>query len=112
RLGVKLPNPTNDHEREETPILQILKAEYRQKEEAERKRLFYVAVTRARDHLILCGEAPAAVPETLASGKTRMAWLAHCLGLSLEAYARGEAVLEALRIPLILDPAAIPAEAE
>jgi ATP-dependent helicase/nuclease subunit A len=112
RLGVKLPNPTNDHEREETPILQILKAEYRQKEEVERKRLFYVAVTRARDHLILCGEAPAAVPETLASGKTRMAWLAHCLGLSPEAYARGEAVLEALRIPLILDPAAIPAEAE
>ncbi|WP_332449819.1 UvrD-helicase domain-containing protein [Methanoculleus sp.] len=112
RLGVKLPNPATDHEREETPILRVLKAEYRQKEEAERKRLFYVAVTRARDHLILCGEAPIAVPETLPAGKTRMAWLAHCLGLSAEACARGEAVLEGLRIPLTLDLAAIPVDVE
>lgn len=111
-LGVSIPNPANDHEREETPVLRLLKAEHRQKEEAERKRLFYVAVTRAKDHLILCGEMPAEVPESLAAGKTRMAWLAHCLGLNDEVYARGEAVLGALRIPLTLDPAAIPVDAE
>ncbi|MDK2988974.1 MAG: hypothetical protein PWR16_503 [Methanoculleus sp.] len=111
-LGVSIPNPANDHEREETPVLTILKDEHRQKEEAERKRLFYVAVTRAKDHLILCGEMPAEVPETLAEGKTRMAWLAHCLGLCDEAYARGEAVLEKLRIPLTLDPAAIPVDVQ
>lgn len=112
RLGVKIPNPANDHEREETPILRVLKAEYRQKEEAEQKRLFYVAATRARDHLILCGERPDEAPETLASGKTRMAWLAHCLGLSPETCARGEAALGALRIPLTLDPASIPVDME
>jgi len=108
RLGVKIPNPANDHEREETPILRVLKDEHRQKGEAEQKRLFYVAVTRAKDHLVLCGEAPAGAPETLAAAKTRMAWLAHCLGLSPEVYGRGEAALGALRIPLTLDPAAIP----
>ncbi|HOF97701.1 MAG TPA: 3'-5' exonuclease, partial [Methanoculleus sp.] len=110
RLGVRIPNPAHDYEREDTPILQVLKAEYRQKEEAERKRLFYVAATRAKDHLVLCGVRPDEAPETLAAGKTRMAWLAHCLGLSPEAYARGEAVLEALRIPLTLDPASIPVD--
>ena len=112
RLGVRIPNPAHDYEREDTPILQVLKAEYRQKEEAERKRLFYVAATRAKDHLVLCGVRPDEAPETLAAGKTRMAWLAHCLGLSPEAYARGEAVLEALRIPLTLDPASIPVDVE
>ncbi len=115
RLGVSIPNPANDHEREETPILRVLRDEHRQKEEAERKRLFYVAATRARDHLILCGETPAEAPETLRDGKTRMAWLAHCLGLSPEVCARGEAGLalpggERLRIPLTLDPAAIPVD--
>ncbi|HOC84532.1 MAG TPA: UvrD-helicase domain-containing protein [Methanoculleus sp.] len=110
RLGVRIPNPAHDYEREDTPILQVLKAEYRQKEEAERKRLFYVAATRAKDHLVLCGVRPDEAPETLAAGKTRMAWLAHCLGLSPEAYARGETILEALRIPLTLDPASIPVD--
>jgi len=109
-LGVSIPNPADDHERQETPILRLLKDEHRQKEEAERKRLFYVAVTRAKDHLILCGETPDAAPESLAGGKTRMAWLAHSLGLCDEIYARGEAVLGALRIPLTLDPAGIPVE--
>ncbi|MDN7012880.1 DNA helicase UvrD [Methanoculleus sp. FWC-SCC3] len=111
-LGVSIPNPADDHEREETPVLRLLKDEYRQKGEAERKRLFYVAVTRAEDHLILCGEMPNAVPESLADGKTRMAWLAHCLGLCDEVYARGEAVLGTLRIPLTLDPAAIPVDVQ
>ncbi len=116
-LGVSIPNPANDHEREETPVLRLLKDEHRQKEEAERKRLFYVAVTRAKDHLVLCGEMPAEVPESLADGKTRMAWLAHCLGLCDEVYARGEAELalgggKTLRIPITLDPAAIPVDVQ
>jgi len=111
-LGVKIPNPAGDYEREETPVLQVLKAEYRQKEEAEQKRLFYVAVTRARDHLVLCGVRPDEVPEALRAAKTRMDWLAHCLGLSEEVCARGETVLGALRIPLTLDPAAIPVDVE
>lgn len=115
RLGVAIPNPANDYEREETPILQILKDEYRQKEEAERIRLFYVATTRARDHLILCGEEPTRVPTTLAGGKTRMDWLAYCLGLSPEVCVAGKARVAlpgggSLSIPITSDLAAIPIE--
>ncbi|WP_128694086.1 UvrD-helicase domain-containing protein [Methanoculleus taiwanensis] len=116
RLGVTIPNPGSDHEREETPVLTILKREYRQKEQAEQKRLFYVAATRAKDHLILCGELPVEIPATLEDGKTRMAWLARCLGLCGDVYARGAAAIslpckgETLSIPIATDPAAISAE--
>lgn len=109
-LGVSIPNPANDHEREDTPILRLLNEEHRQKEEAERKRLFYVALTRAASHLILSGERPTAAPESLAKGRTRMDWLATSLGLSDEVYERGEATLGRLRIPITPDPADIPVD--
>ena len=116
RIGVTIPNPANDHEREEAPLLKVLKREYRQKEKAEQKRLFYVAVTRAKDHLILCGDLPAEIPETLEDAKNRMGWLARCTGLCDDAYMRGAAEIDIpgeespLCIPLVTDPAAIYAE--
>ena len=115
-VGVTIPNPANDHEREEAPLLKVLKREYRQKEKAEQKRLFYVAVTRAKDHLVLCGELPGEVPETLEGAKNRMGWLACCTGLCDDAYIRGAAEIDIpgvespLCIPLVTDPAAICAE--
>lgn len=115
-LGVTVQNPANDYEPEETPILTVLKREYRRKEDAEQKRLFYVAATRAKDHLVLSGTLPETVPAALDGERTRMAWLAHCLRLSGEAYSRGAAELavpgeaEPLVIPLVTDPAAIHAE--
>ena len=114
RIGVTIPNPANDHEREEAPLLKVLKREYRQKERAEQKRLFYVAVTRAKDHLVLCGDLPAGVPETLEDAKNRMGWLARCIGLCDDVYVRGAAEIPGeespLCIPLVTDPAAIYAE--
>ena len=116
RLGVTIPNPANDHEREEAPILKVLKREYRQKEKAEQKRLFYVAVTRAKDHLILCGEMPAEVPKTLEDAKNRIGWLAHCVGLCDDVCIQGAAEITIpgeeppLCISLVTDPAAICAE--
>ncbi|MDD3934580.1 MAG: 3'-5' exonuclease, partial [Methanoculleus sp.] len=116
RIGVTIPNPANDHEREEAPILKVLKREYRQKEKAEQKRLFYVAVTRAKDHLVLCGELPGEVPKTLEEAKNRMGWLAHCIGLCDDVYIRGAAEItipgeeSPLCISLVTDPAAICAE--
>ncbi len=115
-LGVRIANPANDYERENTPILEILKDEAREKDEAERKRLFYVALTRARDHLILCGVLPDEVPESVAACKTRTDWLAFCLGLSEDVYAAGSASIlppgeaRPIRIEVCTTPAAIPAE--
>ena len=106
-IGVKIPNPENDYEREDTPILRLLVDEYQKMEEAEQKRLFYVAVTRARDHLILCGEAPADTPTSLSVAKTRMDWLAYCLDIF-----GSEAAIGGLRIPITSDPAAIAAGAK
>ncbi len=116
RIGVTIPNPAKDHEREEAPLLKVLKREYRQKEKAEQKRLFYVAVTRAKDHLVLCGELPGEVPETLEGAKNRMGWLACCIGLCDDAYMRGAAEIDIpgekspLCIPLVTDPGSIYAE--
>jgi ATP-dependent helicase/nuclease subunit A len=116
RIGVTIPNPANDHEREEAPLLKVLKREYRQKEKAEQKRLFYVALTRAKDHLILCGDLPAEIPETLEDAKNRMGWLARCTGLCDDAYMRGAAEIDIpgeespLCIPLVTDPRSIYAE--
>ncbi|MDD5419799.1 MAG: UvrD-helicase domain-containing protein, partial [Methanomicrobiaceae archaeon] len=116
RLGVKIPNPANDHEREETAIMAILRDEYRRKEAAERKRLFYVGLTRAKDHLILCGIRPDAPPDDLAACRTRIDWLAHCLGLCEEAYAAGAVRIEQpgegrpISVLILTDPRAVPAE--
>ncbi len=51
---------------------------------AEEKRVLYVAATRAKDRLILCGDtaAPAAGPEAVRAAKHADAWLLHGLEFS------------------------------
>lgn len=56
-IGVDAPNPENDWESEPILIKRIIKKRLRDKITAEKKRLFYVASTRAMDHLILVGNA-------------------------------------------------------
>ncbi len=51
-----LDTTTGDHV--PTPAMKLSKERSDQKETEERKRLFYVACTRARDHLVLSGELP------------------------------------------------------
>ncbi|MDO8871781.1 MAG: 3'-5' exonuclease [Methanoregula sp.] len=50
-VGVKVPNPADNFAMTESAVLVMLRELQRQKERAERKRLLYVALTRARDHL-------------------------------------------------------------
>ncbi len=57
-VGVKVPNPADNFAMTESAVLLTLREQQRQKERAERKRLLYVALTRARDHLFMCGTAP------------------------------------------------------
>jgi len=70
-LATKIVGPNGP---EDAPISLLIRHRRSQKEAAETRRLFYVAVTRARDHLLLSGTLPdmdlvALGPD---AGKTRM----------------------------------------
>ena len=56
-IGLDAPNPENEWESEPILIKRIIKKRLRDKLIAEKKRLLYVACTRAMDHLILVGHA-------------------------------------------------------
>ena len=56
-IGIFAPNPENGWESEPILIKRIIKKRLREKLIAEKKRLFYVAATRAMDHLVLVGHA-------------------------------------------------------
>lgn len=56
-LGLDAPNPENDWEAEPLLVKRIIKKRRREKLIAEKKRLLYVAATRAMDHLILVGNS-------------------------------------------------------
>jgi ATP-dependent helicase/nuclease subunit A len=55
-LGLEAPDPENDFEPTPTLIKKIIEKRTREKVIAERKRLLYVACTRAMDHLVLVGQ--------------------------------------------------------
>jgi ATP-dependent helicase/nuclease subunit A len=54
-IGVNAPNPENEWESEPLLVKRIIKKRLREKLIAEKKRLLYVAATRAMDHLALVG---------------------------------------------------------
>jgi ATP-dependent helicase/nuclease subunit A len=59
-------------------LFDLLKLKQRRKEVAELKRLFYVGCTRAKDHLILCGE----LKDNKIPSETLLAWLMDSLEVS------------------------------
>jgi len=56
-IGIDAANPENEWESEPILLKRIMKNRLRDKLTAEKKRLFYVAATRAMDHLVLVGHA-------------------------------------------------------
>ena len=83
-VGVKIPNPEHEYEIEETPVYKGLSLIQKEKEAAERKRLFYVGVTRARDHLILCGKNPGRVIRRIDSSNNRIDWVCTLLDIPVD----------------------------
>ncbi len=75
-----------------------------------------MALTRARDHLILCGVLPEEMPESIEACRTRTDWLAFSLGLCEDVYATGAVSIHPpgearpIRIEVCTTPDAIPAE--
>lgn len=54
-IGFSPYKPAENYEKSEPEILDLIKAHAKDKDEAEKKRLFYVAATRAKDRLVLSG---------------------------------------------------------
>ncbi|NYT21057.1 MAG: UvrD-helicase domain-containing protein, partial [Methanomicrobiales archaeon] len=115
-VGLKVPDPREDYELTGTPMLAALREMQRQKERAERKRLLYVALTRARDHLIMSGTAPENPEMSVNLARSRIEWIFPALNITGDAIAAGGLDLSSdhgpIRLAITSDPAAIPAEAD
>ncbi len=110
-VGVKVPNPADNYEMTESAVMVMLIELQRQKERAERKRLLYVALTRARDHLFMSGTAPSDTGLSLDLARSRIEWVFTSLSVTGDAIAAGGLVLPSgLRLSIVSDPLAIPAE--
>ncbi|MCX6691482.1 MAG: hypothetical protein NTW33_05370, partial [Methanoregula sp.] len=110
-VGVKVPNPAADYEMTESAVLLTLREQQRQKERAEKKRLLYVALTRARDHLFMSGTAPEDSGLSFDLARSRIEWVFTALGVTSDAIAAGRVDLPGdFRLAIVSDPLAIPAE--
>ncbi|MEN6611797.1 MAG: UvrD-helicase domain-containing protein, partial [Methanoregulaceae archaeon] len=113
--GIRVPNPNDDYTLADSPVLTALREMQREKERAEKKRLLYVALTRARDHLVMCGTLPEDLSIPQAFAKTRIEWVTAALGITREAIEAGETRLTldggaTLRLAILSKPEQIPAE--
>lgn len=87
-MGVRIPDPEDDFETVETPVYSLLKSRQEEKLLAEKKRLLYVALTRAADHLIMSGEIGDELPD--GSKDTRLDWIWKELGITGNTIEAGE----------------------
>jgi ATP-dependent helicase/nuclease subunit A len=116
-IGLRVPDPINEYKLRDTFQHQIIKARQDEKSEAERKRLFYVAATRAKDHLILCGSIINGCVQSIEEGSTWLDWTYACLNINDEHIRSGAVSFQwpkgspnITAIPIIDDPEDIPAE--
>ena len=113
-VGVKVPNPADNFAMTESAVLLTLREQQRQKERAEKKRLLYVALTRARDHLFMSGTTPEDAGLSFDLGRSRIEWVFTALGMTGDAIAAGGLVLPdvtgSIRLAIISDLLVIPAE--
>jgi ATP-dependent helicase/nuclease subunit A len=85
-LGLRMPDPERDGAPAPTGLRTLLAARAASKAEAESKRLLYVALTRARDHLVIAGRLGAGGRP---AGGTWLAWLCDALGADASAITAG-----------------------
>ena len=83
-LGLSVLDPDDDFRRRPSFVRGLIDQRYQRQVVAEEKRLFYVAATRARDHLLLAGrlqESHLNGSGTLENARDRLSWV--CLGMGL-----------------------------
>jgi ATP-dependent helicase/nuclease subunit A len=115
-VGIKVPDPVHQYKASASPVFQLLKALEGQKERAERKRLFYVAITRARDILVMSGIPPDNHDISFDLAKNRIEWVFSALRITGDSIAAGEHFLDSgddpgpLKLTIISDPEGIVSE--
>ena len=77
-IGFSPANPEKSYEQSDPGATQMMRERAKNKTEAEERRLFYVATTRARDHLILSGTA-----DKRGNAPCWLNWLLDALGISV-----------------------------
>jgi ATP-dependent helicase/nuclease subunit A len=83
-IGISIPDPDEGYELRPTSVKALIDAEARERQIAERKRLLYVAMTRAKDHLVLSGDPPGDKPREM-----WMDWIWKSLNLTAGDVAQG-----------------------
>ncbi|NLV27992.1 MAG: UvrD-helicase domain-containing protein [Methanomicrobiales archaeon] len=106
-LGLVLPDPDQDLQPSKTPIYSLLKKEFNDRLLEEKKRLLYVALTRAADHLIMSGTRGEELPDE--TKKTRLGWICSALGINEQNIREGYAQIKTedgseLKIHIITPP--------
>lgn len=83
-MGVSIPDPEEGYELRPTSVKLLIDSESKERDIAERKRLLYVAMTRAKDHLVLSGQPPRDPPRDM-----WMDWIWQALRLTQDDLAHG-----------------------
>ena len=106
-MGIDAPDETDGHKMKTTMPKKVIELERTRKESAERKRLLYVALTRAKDHLVMCGNMPS---EREVSKELWINWVIEAAAIGHEDVTNGMKVLRPdLGIKIISDPSTLDA---
>ena len=83
-IGISILDPEQDFSRQPSFTRRLISGGHRRRAIAEEKRLFYVAATRARDHLLLSGRLRDHLEKPLSfeDARDRLSWV--CRGLDLQ----------------------------
>ena len=101
-FGITVPDPDADYEMKPTPVFTSLRLVHEEKELAERKRLLYVGMTRARDHLILSGTRPKKKISSISEGKSKMDWLCSIFNIDPQ-QPPSEVIFGQIAVPVVTD---------
>ena len=114
-IGLRIADPEQGYRPAPSFVRRLTSHNERRRRLAEEKRLFYVACTRARDHLLLCGtlNADHFANQDLDAAKDCLFWVCRGLGLQAADLERGSKEVEGMDLPvrIISDPDHLPAGA-
>lgn len=107
-LGADAPDPTDGYKLKASMPKRLISRELGSKGSAERKRLLYVALTRAKDHLVMCGSMP---NEKDQEKELWINWITQAASIGPEDIGSGVKVISSkLSMSIVQDPMAFEAE--